>query len=80
MVYNISNSFSRICKWLSGRDTTGKNLTSDEYIKNLISDLINFLSQISITNLQKALTALNQENLSKKLINLTCPVNYIAVI
>ena len=49
--------------------SAGRNLTSDdEYGKNLFSDLDNLHSQISITvtDLQKVLTAWNQENLPEK--------------
>ena len=62
----------------------GRKLSSDEYANNLISYLDNSYSQtsITITDLQKVLTALNQEQLPEKQtnLNLMCfrPGDYVA--
>ena len=59
-------------------------MSSDEYYKNLISYLDNSYSQtsITITDLQKVLTALNQEQLPEKQTNLNLmyfrPGDYVA--
>ena len=53
----------------------GKNLTSDEYAKNLITYFDNSHSQtsITITDLQNVLSALNQETISNKQTTVNSP-------